>query len=71
MNIFSTLISGDSATWNDGAFSDAQGKRYDSSYTLQYSLRGPVALTLTAVANGLGWTTTLTPTQSATLTPGT
>jgi hypothetical protein len=71
MNIFSTLTSGDSATWNDDSFADAQGKVYDSSYTLKYSLRGAVALVLTAVANGSGWTTTLTPTQSATLTPGT
>ena len=72
MNIFDTLTSGDSATWNDGAFSDAQGNHYDSaSYALKYELRGPAApLTLVAVANGLGWTTTLTTTQSAALAAG-
>lgn len=72
MNIFNTLPSGDSAQWDDAAFTDAQGKKYDSSaYALKYEIRGPVALTLTAVANGSGWRTTLATTDSATLTPGT
>lgn len=74
MNIFSTLLQGDSAYWNDDPVEDSYGKRYDSgSYTLAYIIAGPVAspLTLNAVANGIGWTTTLTAAQSAALQPGT
>jgi hypothetical protein len=74
MNIFSTLLQGDSAYWNDDPVTDSYGKRYDSgSYVLSYVIAGPLAspLTLTAVANGTGWTTTLTAAQSATLQPGT
>lgn len=72
MNIFSTLASGDSATWTDDLFTNTQGKSYDSSaYALSYEIRGPVKLTLTAVASGSGWKTSITTAQSATLTPGT
>lgn len=72
MNIFSTLASGDSATWKDAPFTDTQGKSYDSSaYTLKYEIRGPVSLTLNATPSATGWQTTITTTQSATLTPGT
>jgi hypothetical protein len=72
LNIFATLTKGDSATWNDASFTDTQGKPYDSSaYTLTYEIRGAVTLTLTAVGSGSGWKTSITTTQSNTLTPGT
>ncbi len=72
MNIFQAINIGDSAQWDDDAFTDDQGNAYDSaSYTLKYELRGPgAALELTAVANGTGWRTNLTTTQSATLVVG-
>ena len=71
MNIFPQLTSGDSATWLDTPFVDSQGASYDSSqYALRYEIRGPVSLTLNATVSGTGWTTTITPTQSTTLTPG-
>jgi hypothetical protein len=71
MNIFSTLQQGDSASWDDSPFTDAQGVRYDSSaYDLVYELRGPAKLTLNATANGSGWTTTLSTAQSSGLLPG-
>lgn len=78
MNIFGEIQQGDSATWNDDAVTlgDPSGElsvNYTSAgYALKYELRGPGApLTLTAAVNGSGWTTTLTPAQSAGLTPGT
>ncbi|WP_025041021.1 hypothetical protein [Nitrosospira briensis] len=71
MNIFNALQQGDSTSWNDGAFTDARGNRYDSSgYSLIYELRGPASLTLVAVTDGQGWKTTLTLEQSGTLLPG-
>jgi len=73
MNIFSSLPKGDSAYWHDEPVSDSQGKSYDSgAYALAYILAGPIAtpLTLTAVADGNGWKTTLTATDSASLVPG-
>ncbi|SHM05873.1 hypothetical protein SAMN05216428_112103 [Nitrosospira sp. Nsp11] len=71
MNIFNCLQRGDSASWSDSSFTDAQGVRYDSSaYTLVYELRGPASVTLDAVADGQGWKTTLTLEQSGTLLPG-
>lgn len=72
MNIFSQIQQGDSATWDDDALA-LNGVTYTSaSHTLKYELRGPGSpLTLTATARGSGWTTGLTPVQSAALTPGT
>ena len=71
MNIFNTLQQGDSASWNDSAFTDAQGVRYDSSgYTLVYEIRGPAVLTLNATTSGQGWKTTLSLVDSAKLLPG-
>lgn len=71
MNIFQSINNGDSATWDDSVFVDDLGKSYDSAvYTLKYELRGPASLTLNAIANGAGWRTALTTTQSATLTAG-
>jgi hypothetical protein len=64
---------GDSPVWNDLPFVDQAGTGYDSGgYTLKYVLAGPITtpVTITALANGPGWQTTLSTTVSATLTPG-
>lgn len=64
---------GDSAVWNDQPFVDQNGTGYDSSgYTLKYVLAGPIAapVTLSAVASGSGWQTTLSTGTSTTLAPG-
>lgn len=68
----SAFRKGDSASWSDTPFLDANGVMHDSSgYTLKYALAGPVAaVTLTAAADGSGWKTTLTTTVSATLAAG-
>lgn len=72
MGIPENLIVGDSASWTDDAWADDAGKRYDSgAYALKYELRGPGdPLTLTAAANGQGWKTTLSTTDSAKLAAG-
>lgn len=72
MSIPANLIVGDSASWTDDPFIDANGKRYESgTYTLKYELRGGgVAVSITAAANGTGWKTTLPTTVSATLVAG-
>jgi hypothetical protein len=72
LNIFGTIQQGDSATWNDEQVTLADGVNYNSTaFTLKYELRGPGnPLTLTAAANGSGWTTTMTTAQSEGLTPG-
>ena len=70
MRIPAVLTAGDSATWLDDPFQDAQSRLIGSSaYTLTYNLRGPTAagLDLTAAASGTGWTTSLTTVQSAAL----
>jgi hypothetical protein len=73
MNIFKRLTSGDSASWHDLPWIDSQSHEVLGSdlWTLTYQLRGPSMLTLVAVANGDGWTTSMTTAQSATLLPGT
>ena len=71
MNIPAQITAGDSASWTDAPFIDAQGRLLDASvYTLKHLLRGPAALDLTAVSDGKGWKSSLTTTQSATLTAG-
>lgn len=74
MKIPAALTAGDSATWTDIAFTDAVGNAINSaSYTLTYALRGPTSAAnadLTAMVNGTGWTTAITPTQSAALNTG-
>ena len=70
MNIPNIINAGDSATWTDDAF-DLEGVSYTSAaYTLTYELRGASTLTLTATTSGTGWSTSITTTQSAALTPG-
>jgi hypothetical protein len=64
---------GDSVSWIDEPFTDDQGNLYQSAdYSLVYTIAGAAApLTLTGVATGTGWTTSITPAQSGGLTPGT
>lgn len=71
MNIPASLVSGDSISWDDNGSSDNLGNAVDSSqYTLSYVFKGKGgSLTVTAATNGLGWRTTITTTQSATLPP--
>jgi hypothetical protein len=70
MRIPSEIISGDTVTWNDDATHDTLGNSIASDWTLTYYLRNTKQLTVTATANGTGWTTTITAAQSATLPPG-
>lgn len=71
MNIPSQLIAGDSASWADRPFQDAQGRIFGSTgFALKYVLRGPAVLDLPAVSSGDGWITSLTATQSADLQAG-
>jgi hypothetical protein len=68
----SELIKGESSSWTDDPTTDAAGNAVNSStHTLKYQIRGTASLTLTAAADGLGWLTTLSPTNSDTLTAGT
>ena len=77
LNIPSKIIAGDTVTW---LTDDLMGldpltglsTTYTSDqYVLSWSLRGAVALSLTAVASsGTGYKTTITSVQSATLTAG-
>lgn len=71
MNIPLSFRSGDSFAWLDNATTDLLGLAVDSStYTLKYALRGPSILTLTAIAEGSGWKTSITTTQSDLLSAG-
>ena len=72
MNIFQTLTAGDSARWHDDPWiATPSGDRLTSTdWTLTYQLRGATQLTLTAVADGDGWSTSLGITDSQTLEPG-
>lgn len=70
MNIPSSLTAGDSAVWHD-RHQLLRGTHYDSgAWALAYALRGPSTLELAAVADGAGWSTTVTATQSAGLMTG-
>ena len=71
MNIPGQLASGDSLTWRDDSAVDNLNNSLTSDlWTLHYYLRGLQSLDLTSTANGPGWQTTITATQSAGLTPG-
>ena len=74
MKIPAIITAGDSATWLDVPFNDAQGNGVNSgTYTLKYSFRGPIGtagIDLTATASGNGWSTTLSTTQSAAMNVG-
>lgn len=73
MNIISTLTAGDSANWTDDPWVAPQSKQRLTSadWTLTYQLRGPSPLSLTAVADGDGWRTSIATTDSGDLAPGT
>ena len=72
------ILQGDSATWIDRPYTDVNGTLYDAgSYTLKYTLAGPIAAPLTLTATNAGsmnssnsWATTLTASQSASLVAG-
>lgn len=70
MRIPKELLAGDSKSWDDDPSSDNLGNSIDSSWTLTYYLRGKSSLNLTASAQGSGWRTAITATQSAELIPG-
>ena len=72
MNIIQTLSIGDSANWHDSAWLDnvARVELTSALWTLTYQLRGPSQLSLTAVADGTGWRTSIGMAASATLLPG-
>lgn len=71
MRIPATLAKGDSFTWKDDPTADNLQNTIDSNgYTLKYAIRGAANLDLTASADGPGWETTITSTQSATLQSG-
>jgi hypothetical protein len=76
LNIPAQIIIGDTVTWltDDLAGLDpltGLSTTYTNDlYTLSWALRGAVALSLTAVASGTGYKTTITSVQSATLMAG-
>jgi len=73
MNIFASLVQGDSAAWLDGPIALADGRQADaaSGWALKYMLRGPATLDITAAASGSSWSSTLTAVASAGLGAGT
>lgn len=71
MNIPAQLAAGDSLTWRDDATHDNLNNAITSGdWTLIYHFRGAQSLDVTATANGPGWETTITASQSTGLTPG-
>lgn len=71
MKIPSEIFAGDSASWDDNPTTDNLGNEISSSsWTLKYVISGATALTLTAVANGTGWRTAISKSESATLGAG-
>lgn len=69
MNIPKEIFKGDSATWEDSPTSDRLGGAIDSTWTLKYVI-GTAPVTLTATANGTGWSTTISKTNSDALGAG-
>ena len=72
MNIMKELTVGDSATWTDMPWLDSASRTLMTSavWVLTYCIRGPAELTVAATAQSGGWTTSITPAQSAALIPG-
>ena len=64
MNIPKELFAGDSATWQDDPTVDRLGGAIDSTWTLKYVISFPTAVTLTATANGTGWSTDISKAQT-------
>lgn len=76
-----TIQAGDTVTWTDEPFTDAQGTPFNAAnYTLQYTIVGPFVngvlapggepLQFTAAAQGMGWLTTLAVSDTSPLIAG-
>jgi hypothetical protein len=64
------MQAGDTLVWSDNPQS-INGNSYTATdYSLNYSLRGPSVLDVTAATDNDGWKTTITNVQSAILLPG-
>lgn len=72
VNIPKLIEQGDTVTWVDQPFTDDQSVLYNAAgFTLTYTLAGVTApLNVVAAAQGVGWLTTLTASQTGALTPG-
>lgn len=64
MNVPKELFAGDSATWEDNPTVDRLGGSIDSTWTLKYVFGFANVVTVTATANGTGWTATISKTES-------
>lgn len=72
MNIFTSITSGDSASWVDDPVLLADGRTVGAvdGWTLTYALRGPSQLDITATTSATQWFSALTATASEGLTAG-
>lgn len=71
MNIPARITNGDSVSWlDDPTVDNLKNKLSPPSWTLSYSIVGAIKIELTAAQFGSGWKTSMTTTQSLTLTPG-
>lgn len=72
MQIPAVIFAGDTPTWTDPSYVDAQGNSISSqTYGLTYSLRGPsTGLDLAGTSSGSGWKFAFTTAQTAALNAG-
>lgn len=71
MRIPDQLTAGDSISWKDDAARDNLGNAVTcADWTLTYYIRGEKALSVVGAPDGQGWLTTISASQSATLTKG-
>lgn len=71
MNIPRQITNGDSVSWLDNATMDnLRNPISPPNWVLSYTINGPVKLEITASQFGSQWKTTMSKTQSATLTAG-
>ena len=70
MRIPSKITRGDSIAWDDESTKDNLGNLIDSTWTLNYAIRGPKKLDLVSSSSGSGWTTSIDSSASSTLTKG-
>lgn len=68
MQIPPSIIQGDTVTWRDVSTADNLGNVIDGTWTLTWTLVGPTKLTVTGAAYGTGWETSLSASQTASLT---
>ena len=66
MTVPAYIVAGDTVSFEVPAYGD----KTSASYTLSFALVGAQTLTVSGVANGGGWTVTLTATQTAALSAG-